>query len=194
MPLETGTKLVVQGVWDSTPISPGRLIIKINPSFVYGTGYNPSTRVFLEELELLVLPNMIVLDIGTGTGILAIAAVKLGAGVVHATDRSKLAIDTAKANFSSNGVTNEINLVLGTFPPGVSRVDLVLCNIGGRADTVIDLITKAASLLTLGGLVAVGVEPEDRALVEAEVIMKKLSLVNSTAFTGGVFLVFRKGS
>ena len=97
----------------------------------FGDGTHPSTRLLLEEMEEMVAPGITVIDAGTGSGILAIAAIKLGAIKVYAIDVSKMALMSLSANLQVNGLNNgEVEFLRATyeaieFPPG----DLVLCNI-----------------------------------------------------------------
>lgn len=98
------------GDWDMALIPADRLVVRLVPSRLFGTGAHPSTRIALEVLETLDLSERHVLDVGTGTGILAIAAAKLGAEKVTAIDTSRNAIAVAKRNIEINGERVDLQL------------------------------------------------------------------------------------
>lgn len=119
-----GTPFVIKGDWDTTPDPPNSIVIKLPPvdhRFVYGFGWNPSTQGMLRALERLDVKGKVVLDVGTGTGILAIAAAKMGAKV-YAVDTDKDALDYAKEVATLNGVD-----ILFETP---DHADVVLANLG----------------------------------------------------------------
>ncbi len=150
--LEIGAKLCLKGTWETGAVPEGRLSVTLVPSIAFGDGSHPSTRLLLEEMEGLVTPGMTVIDAGTGSGILAIAAIKLGAAKVYAIDISKMALFTVMANLEANGLTSgEVELLRALyegveFPPA----DLILCNIP-NIRPVIAGMEMAFGLLPAGG-------------------------------------------
>ena len=110
-------------------------IIKIDPGAAFGTGSHPSTYLCLEKMENILFNNKKVLDIGSGSGILSIAAKLLGAKEVCAVDNDYLAINSTKSNFQLNfGNLNNLNTYLGSFNEVIlknqlKQFDFVLCNI-----------------------------------------------------------------
>jgi len=110
-------------------------IIKIDPGAAFGTGGHPSTYLCLEKMENIVFSDKKVLDIGSGSGILSIAAGLLGAKEVCAVDNDYLAINSTKSNFQLNfGNLNNLNTYLGSFNEVIlknelKQFDFVLCNI-----------------------------------------------------------------
>ena len=110
-------------------------IIKIDPGAAFGTGSHPSTYLCLEKMENILFSDKKVLDIGSGSGILSVAARLLGANEVCAVDNDYLAINSTKSNFQLNfGDLNNLNTYLGSFNEVIlknqlEQFDFVLCNI-----------------------------------------------------------------
>jgi ribosomal protein L11 methyltransferase len=97
-PLEVGARFFLVPEWRDDPAPPGRLRITVNPGLAFGTGIHETTRLCLEALETHVKPGMAVADIGTGSGILALAAGLLGAGRIYACDVDPAAVEIARCN------------------------------------------------------------------------------------------------
>jgi len=110
-------------------------IIKIDPGAAFGTGSHPSTYLCLEKMENIFFSDKKILDIGSGSGILSVAARLLGAKEVYALDNDYLAINSTKSNFQLNfGDLNNLNTYLGSFDEVIlknqlTQFDFVLCNI-----------------------------------------------------------------
>ncbi len=110
-------------------------IIKIDPGAAFGTGSHPSTYLCLEKMENIFFSDKKILDIGSGSGILSVAARLLGAREVYAVDNDYLAINSTKSNFRLNfGDLNNLNTYLGSFNEVIlknqlTQFDFVLCNI-----------------------------------------------------------------
>jgi ribosomal protein L11 methyltransferase len=135
-----------------TPQSqPDDVIIIIDPGMAFGTGSHPTTRLCLAAIEEFLIPGTRVADIGTGSGILAIAAAKLGAAYVRACDIDPLAVRIARENTRANGVTVDVSEAL---PSGA--FDLIVANI--LADVIIGMANDLASRLAPKGvLIASGI-------------------------------------
>ena len=134
--LRVGRRLVIKPSWIEYQASPGELLIELDPGMAFGTGYHPTTYGCLEAIEQEVRPGMIVLDLGTGSGILAITALKLGAAQVVALDQDPQAVRAARQNFRRARVQRHISLAQGTVPhplAGPGLFDLAVANISDRA-------------------------------------------------------------
>lgn len=184
-----GSQIAVMGTWDQEDPPQGRTVIRLAPSFVYGTGYQPSTEAFLDDLEAL--PGATVVDYGTGSGILAIAYALRGAYKVLALDRSMEALRVAAINIEANRVGNRVELLQADFPRE-GPADLVLCNIG--VWIVLErLIQASPRLLNYQGRLAVTYELTDEAAVLRTARDKDLTLVRSCRLIGdAVYTVFQK--
>lgn len=172
-PLSVGRRLIVAPPWEVGPFLRDRLILRIDPGMGFGTGHHATTRMCLEALEAFMEewgegegPN--VLDVGTGSAILAIAAVGLGAKRIVALDTDQESCETAMRNLGLNHLTDRVELVHG----GVEalsrrlRFDLLLANLDTK--TLLRLFDSLRILLTpRGRLVASGILVEDEERVGA---------------------------
>src|SRR5580700_11245421 len=98
-PMEIGERIFVVPEWRDEATPPGRIRIEVNAGLAFGTGAHETTRLCLEAIERHLKPGMSVVDVGTGSGILAEAAAKLGAGAVYANDNDPEAVAVANENF-----------------------------------------------------------------------------------------------
>ncbi len=138
-PQHIGRRLVVCPSWWRYTPSEDEVVITLDPGAAFGTGLHPTTRMCLEALEERIFPGARVLDLGTGSGILAIAAAKLGAGQVLALDVDPLATEVAQGNVLANGVEGVVEVRAGSLEEAQgSRFNLILVNIRGH--TIIALV------------------------------------------------------
>ena len=113
MPLSIGKRFLIEPVWMNTPDS-DRIKIKIDPGMAFGTGTHPSTQLCLEHLEDVVKGGDTIIDVGCGSGILSIAAIKLGAQKALGVDIENPAIKNTEINARANGVLDKIEVGLGS--------------------------------------------------------------------------------
>ncbi len=146
-PTRIGRKLVIKPTWEPFSPEPDDLIIELDPGMAFGTGTHPTTRLCLEALEKLGRPGD-VLDVGTGSGILAMAASKLGASRVVGTDIDPDAVEVAKENCAMNGVTAELVTTPLADIPGQFAV--VLANI--LAEDLVRMASDLTAKVAPGGV------------------------------------------
>jgi ribosomal protein L11 methyltransferase len=178
--------LVIAPPWDVPGKGPedGRRrtdlpVIIIEPSTGFGTGHHATTRLCLRLLQRLELRGARVLDIGTGSGVLALAAWKLGASDVVAIDNDGDALDNARANIERNGAGPSIDIICDDLAGlRIERADIVLANLTGAV-----LVRYAGELRALvkdgGYLIVSGFNPQDVAVVRAA--FKGLTAIEESA-------------
>jgi ribosomal protein L11 methyltransferase len=158
--LPVGKRLVIKPTWRPHRARPDEIVIELDPGRAFGTGHHPTTRLCLVALETLADRGLVdgatVLDVGCGSGILAIAAAKLGAARIDALDTDPIAIDATMANAARNAVGDRLEAHVGTLPGGSGPYDLVLANL--IANMLVDLADALrAELRTDGNLIASGI-------------------------------------
>ena len=109
-----GKRLVVKPSWREYAPQADDIVLELDPGMAFGTGLHPTTQMCLLALEKYVRGGECVLDLGTGSGILAIAAVKLGAAACLATDIDPVAVEAARANVSANHVSDRVQVEQGS--------------------------------------------------------------------------------
>jgi ribosomal protein L11 methyltransferase len=134
-PVRIGKRLLIRPRWTQVELKPDDVEIALDPGMAFGTGTHPTTQLCLEALEDLLIPSAKVLDLGCGSGILAIGAAKLGAQSVLALDIDTVAVESAQENAEQNGVAEKITVQEGSLESVVTsarRFDLILVNILAR--------------------------------------------------------------
>ena len=158
--LRVGRRIVIKPTWrDHTP-QPDDVILDLDPGMAFGTGLHPTTRLCLAGVESAadrgLLDGARVLDVGCGSGVLAIAAAKLGAGSVLGVDTDPIAVEATIANAARNGMAERIAARAGSLPSGEPGFDLVLANL--IASVLITLAAPLSDELRPGGtLLASGI-------------------------------------
>jgi ribosomal protein L11 methyltransferase len=138
--LRIGERIVIQPSWLDYDAGPEDVVIRLDPGMAFGTGLHPTTQICLRALEDFVQPGMEVLDLGTGSGILAIAAAKLGAARVLAVDNDPQAVVVARRNVIDNGVGDRVQVREGSLLDISDYYDLVVVNILARV--IVELIEE----------------------------------------------------
>jgi len=162
-----GARFVIKPSWRDAPRTQDNdIVIELDPGMAFGTGLHPTTQMCLLALEKYLRPGDRVLDLGTGSGILAIAAAKLGAAACLALDVDPVAVEAARANVSANGVSDAAQVEQGSLallstlysPLSAARFDLALVNI--LAQVIVELcgqglgdVVKPGGLAMFAGLI-----------------------------------------
>ncbi len=148
-PIKIGEKIVIKPIWEEYIKNPGEIIVELDPGMAFGTGTHETTRMCIKALERHVRANTTVFDIGTGSGILSIAAAKLGAVKTIGVDLDPVAVESAKQNVSYNNLNN-IEIVHGDLMEVVSgKANIVIANI--MADIIMFLTEGVKAFIEEGG-------------------------------------------
>lgn len=152
-------------------LQPEDIVLVLDPGMAFGTGLHPTTQHCVQALEQVVRPGQSVLDVGTGSGILAIAAAKLGAGRLVGVDTDELAVKTAVSNATLNGVIDLFSVWQGTLDSVTEKGwDIVVVNI--LAPIVIKLLEQGGLMGYVGEngrLILSGIIDQQAAGVETAV-------------------------
>ncbi|MGZ5104470.1 MAG: 50S ribosomal protein L11 methyltransferase [Usitatibacter sp.] len=185
-PMRVGERLWIVPTWHEAP-DPGAINIVLDPGAAFGTGSHPTTRLCLAWLERHVAAGDTVLDYGCGSGILAIAALKLGAGSASAVDIDPLALDAARYNSRRNAVTLQ---VLDAQDARLGAAHITVANI--LANPLRMLAPLLASHTRPGGLIALSgiLEEQSGAVIEAYSPWSRLAVEGREA--GWVLLAGRR--
>ena len=158
--LRVGRRLVVRPTWRRHRRGPDDVVLALDPGMAFGTGLHPTTRLCLAAIEGLAdrgsLEGARVLDVGCGSGILAIAAVRLGAARALGVDTDPIAVEATEANARRNRLARRVRARPGSVPSGETPFDVVLANL--VAGVLVPLAAALrAELLPGGRLLASGI-------------------------------------
>ncbi|MGA9033631.1 MAG: 50S ribosomal protein L11 methyltransferase [Sulfuricaulis sp.] len=161
-PLQVGKDLWVVPSWCTPPV-PDAVNIILDPGLAFGTGDHPTTSLCLEWLAEQTLTNKIILDYGCGSGILSIAALKLGANQAYAVDIDPQSLEVTRRNALHNGIHTGLNVMLPSELPADLQTDIVIANI--LFGTLIELAPDIKARVRPGGwLVLSGLLGNDQAV------------------------------
>ena len=153
-PIEIGEKLAVVPSWEKYDNKDNRTILSIDPGAAFGTGTHATTSLCLELLQRFVDENTDMLDIGCGSGILALSSVLLGGKTAYGVDIDAQSVKTAKENAEINGISNKATFALGDLTEVVHGKYRVICaNI--VADVIIRLLPNVGEFMTEDGVLIV---------------------------------------
>lgn len=169
-----GKSIVIKPSWEDYVAAKGEYVIEIDPGMAFGTGTHHTTNMCMERLEAILQPGSTVFDVGTGSGILAIAAILLGAGRVKAVDIDPVAVKVAKENVAVNHLDNKIEVSEGDLLHGTEgKADLIIANI--IADIIVLLLPDIPQKLNAGGVFLASGIIEER-VEDVERVAQKVGL------------------
>ena len=176
-PMRIGRRLLIRPLWIDVTLAPGDIEIALDPGMAFGTGAHPTTQLCLEALERLMEPAQDVFDLGAGSGILAIAAAKLGARKVLALDTDPIAVEATTENAKANGVSDKVIAEQGSLANvlgSARRFHLAVVNILARvilqlAEQRLGEIVRPGGIVLCSGII-------DTQLDEVEAAMRRSGL------------------
>jgi len=189
-PSHIGTRLVIKPTWEEYAAQAGEIIIELDPGMAFGTGTHPTTRLCLESLERIFYREppfdtgrhpvpADILDVGTGSGVLAIGAVKMGASRVLGIDIDPDAVEVARQNLDQNGIGDAARVSCEPLADIAGTFDIVLANT--LAEELVRLAAELVGKLRTGGvLILSGILTEKEELVTAGFSPFPLTLMEIT--------------
>jgi ribosomal protein L11 methyltransferase len=172
-------RFLVKPTWSSETAADNEILLEIDPKMSFGTGYHPTTRLILRELEIMPIKGKTVMDAGTGTGILAIAAIKLGATYAIGFDTDPWSKDNAFENTLINGVETRTEIRFG----GIEQInpdqmfDISLANI--NRNVLLDIIPFLAAHTKTGGQICMsGLLYSDEEIIREKLSDQPLKVLN----------------
>jgi len=199
-PTHVSERLVIKPTWETYESKPHELVIELDPGMAFGTGTHATTALCMRTLEGVVKPGDHVIDVGTGSGILAVTAVRLGAERVLALDLDPVAVSSAKENAKLNGLSESIAVQLSDLlgalktdePTGVKLpVQVVVANI--LAEIIVTFVDDVYQALQPDGYyVASGIITSKEADVTEALLRAGFEMESRSEENGWVALVARK--
>ena len=170
-PLRIGRHLVICPTWRTVETSESDIVIHLDPGMAFGTGHHPTTRTCMEILERDTKPGDRILDVGCGSGILSVVAVKVGATSALGLEIDPVAARAGEENVRINGIKDKVQIVQGTLPSPLAEArsfDIVAANISAKVVTdlaqhLIDSVAIGGKLIA-GGIIEPHVEDVTKAL------------------------------
>jgi len=179
-PEKISRNIVVKPSWYEFSGCDSDIIIDIDPGMAFGTGTHPTTVLCVNAIEKYIKPKSSVLDIGTGSGILLIAAAKLGAGHMVGIDTDEVAVKIAKKNMLRNKIDPEKFIIKkGSFKDAVSgRFDIVVANI--VHGVILEIIDHVENFLSKDGIfICSGILQEQKRLIEDKMLKKGFEIIET---------------
>ncbi|MCZ8511157.1 50S ribosomal protein L11 methyltransferase [Paenibacillus filicis] len=202
-PIRVTERLTIKPTWETYEAGPEELVLELDPGMAFGTGTHATTALCLKTLEQVIEGGEDVIDVGTGSGILAIGAAKLGARHVLALDLDPVAVSSAAENSRLNGMEGQITVHLSDLL-GVLRgqggdaigvrlpVQVVVANI--LAEIILLFVQDVYDVLAPGGTYIVsGIIVSKRAMVEEALTAAGFTVTGSNEDQDWVVLVAKKG-
>lgn len=150
-PIKIGKKLVICPTWRTNENHSDRKVVMLDPGMAFGTGHHPTTRMCLELIEETIKGDELVLDLGCGSGILSITAVKMGAASSYGLEIQENAVKVARENCVSNDVVDKVHIELGTLSNSSIKedYDVAVANISSKV--IVDLSESLVRSVKIGG-------------------------------------------
>ncbi len=193
-PIRVGERLVVVPAWEKYDSEPDDIIVKMDPGMAFGTGTHETTRLVCGLIEKYLKPGQRMLDVGTGSGILAICASKLGASECYAYDIDPVAVRVARENCKDNdciNITCDVSDLLADVYTGGGQYDFAVANI--VADIIIRMAPDVGRYLKAGAyIITSGIIERYADDVKAAMEAGGFTLVDSQMESDWVAMVYKK--
>ncbi|MFB3160593.1 50S ribosomal protein L11 methyltransferase [Neobacillus sp. 179-J 1A1 HS] len=193
-PVKISEKFTIVPTWEIyTPVSSDELIIELDPGMAFGTGTHPTTVMCIQALERTVRPGDRVIDVGTGSGVLSIAAAMLGAEDVRAYDLDEVAVTSARLNIKLNKVSEKVATLQNNLLDGVEEnsADVVVANI--LAEVILRFTDDVAHVVKPGGtFIASGIIQQKKDQVKEGLIQSGFEITETILMEDWVAIIAKR--
>jgi len=193
-PVKISEKFTIVPTWEIyTPVSSDELIIELDPGMAFGTGTHPTTVMCIQALERSVRPGDRVIDVGTGSGVLSIAAAMLGAEDVRAYDLDEVAVTSARLNIKLNKVSDKVTISQNNLLDGVEEntADVVVANI--LAEVILRFTDDVARVVKPGGIfIASGIIQQKKDQVKEGLVQSGFEITETILMEDWVAIIAKR--
>ncbi|WP_102274512.1 50S ribosomal protein L11 methyltransferase [Cytobacillus massiliigabonensis] len=192
-PVKISERFTIVPTWEEyTPVSSDELIIELDPGMAFGTGTHPTTVMCIQALERTASPGDKVIDVGTGSGVLSIAAAMLGADKVTALDLDEVAVNSARLNIELNKVHHNVDVKQNNLLDGVEPgADIVVANI--LAEVILRFTGDVSTVVKQGGyFIASGIIQPKKQEVKDSMIEAGFEIVETLQMEDWVAIIGRR--
>jgi ribosomal protein L11 methyltransferase len=192
-PVKISEKFTIIPTWEEyTPVASDEVIMELDPGMAFGTGTHPTTVLSVQAIERYITKGDIVIDVGSGSGVLSIAAVLLGAEHVHAFDLDDVAVNSTKVNAELNQAADRITASANNLLEGVKvEADVIVSNI--LAEIILKFTDDAYKLIKPGGLfITSGIISQKKGDVKEALIKTGFDIVEVNEMEDWVAIIAKK--
>jgi len=193
-PVKISEKFTIVPTWEMyEPVNSDELIIELDPGMAFGTGTHPTTVMCIQALERTVFPGDRVIDVGTGSGVLSIAAAQLGAEDVRAYDLDEVAVTSAKLNIKLNKVSNMVSISQNNLLDGVEEksADVIVANI--LAEVILRFTDDVARVVKPGGtFIASGIIQQKKEQIKEALVKAGFEISETILMEDWVALIAKR--
>ena len=192
-PVKVSQKITITPTWEEyTPVSSDEIIIELDPGMAFGTGTHPTTVLSMQALETYLTSDDAVIDVGCGSGVLSIAAAKLGAKEVYAYDLDEIAVKSTQQNAKLNGLDNQIVVAQNNLLDHVNKqVNVIVSNI--LAEIIVRFVDDAWDNLVSDGLfITSGIIQNKKQLVKYKLTEQGFEIIAVNEMEDWISIVARK--
>lgn len=183
-PVRVTNELTIVPQWEEyQPAQPQEKLLVLDPGMAFGTGTHPTTQLMLQALENIIRGGESLIDVGTGSGVLSIAAKRLGAGAVQAYDVDEVAVRSAQKNLDLNPVAKDVKVGTNSLLDGIhTQVDVIVANI--LAEIIVPLVPQAFANLKPGGYFLTSGIIDDKAALVRQKLLDQGFIIDSETRMG----------
>jgi ribosomal protein L11 methyltransferase len=192
-PVKISERFTIVPTWEEYErVSSDELIIELDPGMAFGTGTHPTTVLCIQALERMVNKGDFIIDVGTGSGVLSIAAALLGANRIQALDLDEVAVTTAKMNIELNQVESVVSVSQNNLLDGMEGpVDGIVANI--LAEVIVRFTDKAAEIIKPGGyFITSGIILQKKQEVQDSLLQAGFEIIETMVMEDWVALIAKK--